>query len=1759
MFKCIEVKSGSRFFVALLCVLCVVAVKAQDFSNRGKDFWLGYGYHVKMNKFTNNNTNTQDMVLYFTAEQNCEVTVEIPSLGYQKKYQVIANKVTIGTPLPKSGAQDCRISDVGKFARGIHITSTQPVVAYAHLYNDNISGASILYPTNTLGREYYVIGYAQNANESDANAYFFVVATEDSTWVEISPSNTNLNGIEPYSVFTIMLNKGEIYNVMGTYEDNKGADLTGSKVRSVNRENGGCKKIAVFSGAGKISIGGNNTGSADNLFAQALPASAWGLKYLTAPTGSQPNNYFRICVPDSTTNVKLNGVLLSKKLLHGNGFFYELKNSTPLTKPGDGRSVANSITGTFNVIEADKPIAVAQFCTTQGQDGNPTYNSDFVGGDPEMIYLSPVEQTINKVTLYSATANAIEQSFINVIIPRAGVATFVLDGVNYAASFKQHPSDAAYAYAILPVNSGSHTFSSNVGFNSIAYGFGNVESYGYNAGTNILDLYQYVSIRNTYAVVNFPATCKNAPFMLSVTLPYRPTSLYWDFKNNPNMQPNTNVYSADPIPDSVFVKDNKTLYQYRLPQSYVFSVTGSFPIIIQANNPTPDGCSGIQNIDYDVKVYDPPIADFSIKSTTCVGDSIHFSDATNAFGRSVNKWFWSFGTIGTDSIDAPIKKITEVGLIPVTLKIITDIGCLADTVKQVPIWELPKARFTVTDSCANAAIRFADASTVAKGSIIKWYWNYGNGISDTLSAGQAATPIYQKMLNYVVSLRVLSNDGCLSQMTQQSFNLRPVPVPDFSLPLVCLPSGKALFKNLTTIEDGTESACKYVWSFGDGKTDSVAQPTHSYVDTGSYFVRLKATSLYGCVRDTVKLLSSVFRQPIAKLGVDKSICERTVSRFTDSSTVVNGKVVKWWWLLDAAKNIVDSVSSPKYQYAQADSHLVKLVVYSDKGCISDTLKEWVVVHALPVAKFNQLAAACEQTPIAFEDASTTSKSTIKSWYWQTDTGDGIKQWQTSKIDAIYRSWGAKYMQLCVTNSYGCTSDTLKENFVVHALPKPGFAMPAICLKDKTAQFTDTSSIDEASARPFGYEWNMNVGNLLPRPVPLTLLTIANPKVAYDAVNNYAISQKVSSQFGCSATAQQIFTVNGTLPKAKFSVLSKVPFCSKDSLEIQNNSSVEFGKITRLAISWDAVNAPTAITTDNLALSGNGLDGKKYHYPYPAVYWPDSSRSMQLKLMVYSGDACVDSTFQMVSLLPIPSVQIDGVPAICANEQPTRLTQGKELSGLPGQFYYLGKAITGAKFYNAQLASPGIDTIWYKFVAATGGCSDSVMQTIHVLKPPLAKWGVGTPVCEKNNVSLMDSSQRGDGKLVEWIWNWGDGSTVVQKLGEPLVHQYAQASAKPITVSLQVRSDSGCLSNEAFGNVLVHPLPKVHFSVPLVCLPDSKSTFSSTSTIADSSEALFRYKWLFSDVAQIYTLPLVTRNYTALPPSGGYWAKLVIESKAGCTDSLKQTIAQVFQQPVAQMQLQPKALCLGQSVAFSDRSDTTNGVPIKWSWTFGKNDTINTESGVRRLGDSGKVVVRYSFVNNKGCKSNVVVDTVSVYPYPHLQLGGALLALENVPFPLQPANLSGAYVYGQQLRYLWSTQQVPNYLSSDTVLVPISTLPATLDSIWYRLQLTGLGNCSVVDSILVKVLHNPTVTNAFSPNGDAYNQTWHIDNIDAYPNALVEVFNRYGQLVYRKVGYTNSQGWDGTYNGQPLPAGVYYYLIRPQYGQAVISGAVSIIR
>ncbi|MCC5932249.1 MAG: tandem-95 repeat protein [Cyclobacteriaceae bacterium] len=94
--------------------------------------------------------------------------------------------------------------------------------------------------------------------------------------------------------------------------------------------------------------------------------------------------------------------------------------------------------------------------------------------------------------------------------------------------------------------------------------------------------------------------------------------------------------------------------------------------------------------------------------------------------------------------------------------------------------------------------------------------------------------------------------------------------------------------------------------------------------------------------------------------------------------------------------------------------------------------------------------------------------------------------------------------------------------------------------------------------------------------------------------------------------------------------------------------------------------------------------------------------------------------------------------------------------------------------------------------------------------------------------------------------------------------------------------------------------------------------------------------------------------------------------------------------------------------------------------------------------------------------------------------------------------------------------------------------------------------SMVDNFIP--LDIPT---GFTPNGDFDNDSWNILNIEWYPDCVIEVFSQNGNRVYRSVGYDFE--WDGSFNGQLLPAGVYYYTIDLKRYGARYHGTVTILR
>ena len=941
-----------RAFVYRLFLIFIFAAKgilvfSQDFSNRGTDFWVVYSGHI--------DALNSRMALYITSNVNTSGTVSVN--GKSTDFTVIANQVTVvqlskTTTLTNADAYltDNNVSqlEVIGINKGIHIKSQNPVVVYSHILNSARSGSTLVLPTKVLGREYVVATYKSTGNivpitgngaEQQKNTQFEIIATEDGTNVEITPTNSDYNNRHIANVtFDTILNKGDVYQYQ-SFED-----LTGTKIRSVATSTLTCKKIAVYAGSTWAAMGCSGAGSGDNLYQQLFPTSSWGKHYYTSPSINRKYDLFRILVQDPSAIVYVNGVALSTSTLINNSF-YEISTA------GDN---------SFRDIYSDKPISVLQYFITMSCDGSNA-------GDPEMIALNPIEQTLNDITVMSARRDLtppntnITSHFLNIIFKSNALSSLKIDGAAPTAT-PIPMGTTGYSFIQEDVTnstntSPSHRIVCDSGFICIAYGFGNVESYGYNAGANVRDLNQQLTVENKYATVQLPITCKGNIFTPSITLPYLPLSLKWIIPKYDTIIDNA------PKADSSYISvTGKLVYKFTLKAQLKYDSIGTYNIEIIVNNPTADGCSGEQQLNFDLLVTSAPKVDNKIMTSHCISDSITLNDNTllASEDRILSSFIWNVEG-GVQGNAKTFKFLpNRAGKYLIKYFVINDVGCISDTIsKEIFIDSLPKVNFeTSALKCQKQEITFTDASTARGTSVLKKLaWNFGDySAVDTIDISKkSVVHAFDSLKNYTVSLAVVTENGCIAKQSQIIKN-NPIPQVGFILPEICLADSTAQFKDTTKIADLSNNF-KYKWDFGDAdnapnsNTAILQNPKHRYTKVGDYSVFLEVTSIAGCTasRTMQFTVNGSYPTTIFQIVNDTALCSNKEVEVINKSTVDIGNIGKLIIFWDSDGNLLDTTVDENPAFNKSYKHLyknfsfpskmnfkIKMFAYTGGVCVKDT-------------------------------------------------------------------------------------------------------------------------------------------------------------------------------------------------------------------------------------------------------------------------------------------------------------------------------------------------------------------------------------------------------------------------------------------------------------------------------------------------------------------------------------------------------------------------------------------------------------------------------------------------------------------------------------------------------------------------------------------------------------------------------------------------------------------------------------------------------
>jgi len=1089
-------------------------------TNMGTDFWFGHGLEENMDK-----AGAYGLLLYVaTGAQGATIKVSIPGIPSftPLTYTIPANSVKIVSGFPTGGAGgDCRLYYTGVTSNAIHleVTNNVPVAAFIYDYaTNNSAGGSMIFPSNTWNSSYIVQSYGgAPSNTGVPSSYFFVIANDDNTVVTFKPTNAIIDsasspliaaspgtgGTIKYpanttSGYQVTLNKGQIFNALGYVDpggiSNNGTsrDLTGTVV-STNCD----KKIAVFGGNSRTLINTSScspTSGSDNLIQQMFPKVAWGTYYLTVPTKTMEYNLFRIGVQDPTTIVKVDGSVLpmTTPTWNATGLYYQIEGNK------------------MRKIESDKPITVTQFILPGSACGGASVGNNGTG-DPEMILLSPVQQAINNTTVYTSDFKdgSSGGTYINVLIPQSGVSSFKLDpatnptqmvdtgtssygGSPYgsaalipiANAFKPHPQDPNYYWAKFHVSyPATHVLTSNVGFNAIAYGVANGESWGYNAGTAIKNLSAIAVAQNPYGndtSTTAIRTCKNNPVKLQIALPYNPYTvdkIIWTTDVNPIITPSgdTVTGSQDPDPgnpshmyahyDGTTVVDGRTFYLYTSPGFYSFSEEGTFEVKATAVGTFVSDCGGTNENKIKIIVGHDNISFLAVPAA-CGDTKVTFTDQTQPMpGTTIKEWRWDFGdtqTYNTTNTANPNPVPNPHAYPPVSsgvtsywakLTTINSTGCFSVDSVLIDFSFNLKAKFKASKDtiCPGETVVFTDQSS---STAVQWIWDWADGHKDTVNATSPAPAISHQFTTdgtYNVKLLVKNSGGCQSPVVDTNIVVKPKPVPVIA-PIggVCQPGNTAFHSN-TTISDGTISDVKYLWHFGDGFSGTGKDTIHSYTGTPPFTVWLIATSKYGCVDSISTSVTDVFAKPTAAFTGPSSICARDTATFTDASTATGQTINHWSWVFGDGNT--SNVQNPSQPYNTPGTYQVKLVVETNKGCVSDTSAPLsITIKPTPVITFSTIASLClNASPVTITQPAVSAGMSGGTF---TYSGTGVSG--NTFDPATSGGAGVHPIYATYVAPNGC-KDADTTNITVWALPVGDFTYSTNTCEQTAITFTDKST------------------------------------------------------------------------------------------------------------------------------------------------------------------------------------------------------------------------------------------------------------------------------------------------------------------------------------------------------------------------------------------------------------------------------------------------------------------------------------------------------------------------------------------------------------------------------------------------------------------------------------------------------------------------------------------------------------------------------
>lgn len=482
-----------------------------------------------------------------------------------------------------------------------------------------------------------------------------------------------------------------------------------------------------------------------------------------------------------------------------------------------------------------------------------------------------------------------------------------------------------------------------------------------------------------------------------------------------------------------------------------FNSTGTFTISLTVSD-------GVQSItttytDY-ITINEPPQASFSAVPiySACGQQEIHFYSTSTPGSLPIVNYNWVLGDGNMASDSSFNYTYSSSGTYGVTLFVTSSDGCQASATQNIVATVNPplvQANFTAsaTNSCLTPfTVSFQNQTVAPAGT--QFYWDFGNGQSSTLAN---PTVTYNAVGAYTVTLLAVDpQSGCADTHSIPAFiTITPVATAAFQLSANSVCPGQVI----QTINQSGPAGASYLWSFGNGQTSTMTNPSIVYSTPGTYTITLHVDA-GGCNAQTSQTIV-VNPKPTANFTVNQTYaCQLPATfSFTNSSS---GATSYHWSFGGAAPNSL--AFQPNITVNSYGTYNVRLIATNQFGC-KDTLfmPNLITVQPMEITIIPSTPSVCN-LPATVEFSATTSIPgvSLSDYQWIFDNG------YTSNVPnptVTINQTGSLGVTLIAQASNGCVDTVQNDNAVVvtNGQVLPSFQMnPTVVCAGYPVSFTNTS-------------------------------------------------------------------------------------------------------------------------------------------------------------------------------------------------------------------------------------------------------------------------------------------------------------------------------------------------------------------------------------------------------------------------------------------------------------------------------------------------------------------------------------------------------------------------------------------------------------------------------------------------------------------------------------------------------------------------------